>query len=139
MLQNSAQNFASKNAPELLLLSPVCERHAGVQTLIGVVASMCAHTRRIVARCCLFLNGSALTHIDAVAAAADDGAAMLALADRSENGRQRSAAEAERFTDAYSQLDAFRHPIDERNGEEMLRQWSAVICDRYTFLMRPTE
>ena len=61
---------------------------------------------------------------------------MLALADQGENERQRSTATGKRFTDPYSQLDAFRHPIDERNGEKMLRQCSAVFFDRYAFLMR---
>ena len=60
---------------------------------------------------------------------------MLALADPSENEHQRSAVEAERFTDAYSQLDAFRYPIDEQDAGEYFRDWSAVICDRYAFLM----
>ena len=63
---------------------------------------------------------------------------MLALANRSKNGRLRSAAKAERFTDAYSQLEAFRHPIGE-GDDRFQNKWSAVICDRYTFLMRPTE
>ena len=67
-------------------------------------------------------------------AAADDGASMLALANRSKNGRQRSAAEAERFTDACSQLDAFRHPIDEEDADHYFILMSAVICDRYAFL-----
>ena len=61
---------------------------------------------------------------------------MLALEDPSENGRQRSAAEAERFTDAYSQLEAFRHPIDKRDVNGYVDPPSAVIFDRYAFFKR---
>ena len=39
-------------------------------------------------------------------------------------------------TDANSQLDAFRHPFDERDAHKHFFNWSAVICDRYAFLMR---
>ena len=64
---------------------------------------------------------------------------MLAPADRSENGRQRSVVEAERFTDAYSQLEAFRHQIDRRDEFVGSRfYWNAVFFDQYAFLMRST-
>ena len=62
---------------------------------------------------------------------------MLALADRSKNGRQRSAAAGERFVDANSQLDAFCYPIDERDADDCYRfEWSAVFFDRNAFFMR---
>ena len=70
-----------------------------------------------------------------MAAAADDGGTMLALADQGENERQRSTATGKRFTDAYSQLEAFRHPIDEQDADEIFRRWNVVIFDRYAFLM----
>ena len=63
---------------------------------------------------------------------------MLAFADPSENGRQRSAAAGERFVDANSQLVAFRYLVDKRDAEKYIRDWSAVICDRYAFFMRST-
>ena len=73
-----------------------------------------------------------------MAAAADDGGTMLALADQGENERQRSTATGERFTDTYSQLEAFRYSI---YGEDVFayyqNKWSAVFFDRYAFFICP--
>ena len=63
---------------------------------------------------------------------------MLALADRSDNKRRRlAAAEAVRFTDAYSQLGAIRYPFDVSYLDDGFQnEWNAAICDRYAFFMR---
>ena len=41
--------------------------------------------------------------------------AMLALSDSSDNKRQQLVGKGKRFTNAYSKLKAYRHPLDDQN------------------------
>ena len=71
---------------------------------------------------------------------AADGSAMLALADRSENNCWRSTTEGERFIDAYSQLEAFRYPIDNQIANDYVgNNWRVIFSDRYAFSMQMSK
>ena len=73
-------------------------------------------------------------------AAANDDGGLLARLDHNDNQRQQSDCEGERFSDAYSKLDAYRYPLaDQKLQYNFYPKWHVGFFDRYAFFVRFDE